>query len=124
MAKSYEQLQRQIAELQAEAEELRQKEVVDVIARIRTAIDHYGISAADLGFGSKTAKPARSDARAPERMKPGRKPGVKTVAKSTSTVLYRDETGRTWVGRGKRPQWLRDALLAGRTLEDFKVPQA
>jgi DNA-binding protein H-NS len=120
MAKSYEQLQRQIAALQAEAEELRQKEVGEVIARIRTAIDHYGISATDLGFGSPAAK---TGAGAPERKKPGRKPGVKPAAKAPSTVLYRDESGRTWAGRGKRPQWLRDALLAGRTLEDFKVPQ-
>ena len=47
MAKSYEQLQRQIAELQAEAEELRQKELSEVIARIRTqagpARYHYRI---------------------------------------------------------------------------------
>jgi DNA-binding protein H-NS len=70
MAKSYEQLQRQIAALQAEAEELRQKEVGEVIARIRTAIDHYGISATDLGFGSPAAK---TGAGAPERKKPGPK---------------------------------------------------
>jgi len=124
MAKSYEQLQRQIAELQAEAEELRQKELGEVIARIRTAIDHYGISAADLGFGGKSARAVKSDASTPERKKPGRKPGAKTAGKSASTVLYRDEAGRTWAGRGKRPQWLRDALISGRTLEDFKVPQA
>ena len=29
--------------------------------------------------------------------------------------------GNTWVGRGKRPQWLRDALAAGKQLSDFEI---
>jgi DNA-binding protein H-NS len=121
MAKSYEQLQQQIAELQAEAEKLRQKEIGEVIGRIREAITHYGISAADLGFGPAGAKAPK--AVKPGRKKPGRKPGVK-AAKSAAPALYRDEAGNSWVGRGKRPTWLRDALAGGRKLEDFKVPQA
>ena len=44
MAKSYGQLQAQIQKLQAEAEALKAKEVDGVIARIRTAIEHYGIT--------------------------------------------------------------------------------
>jgi DNA-binding protein H-NS len=36
-------------------------------------------------------------------------------------VKFRDETGRTWGGIGKRPQWLRDALAAGKSLQDFAV---
>jgi len=37
------------------------------------------------------------------------------------TVKFRDASGNTWGGMGKRPQWLRDALAAGRRLEDFLV---
>jgi DNA-binding protein H-NS len=51
--------------------------------------------------------------------KPGRKAGG--AKKAAGVVAYRDEAGNTWVGRGKRPQWLRDALAGGRKLEDFKV---
>jgi DNA-binding protein H-NS len=36
-------------------------------------------------------------------------------------VKFRDTAGNTWGGMGKRPQWLRDALAAGRRLEDFLV---
>ena len=43
--------------------------------------------------------------------------------------LSRDESGRiiggisgnTWGGRGPRPQWLRDALANGKSLQDFAV---
>ncbi len=73
--------------------------------------------AADLGLD--TAPKARKAA-APA--KPGRKAAAK---KPPAVVAYRDEAGNSWVGRGKRPQWLRDALAAGRKLEDFKVkPEA
>jgi len=115
--KTYEQLQQQIAALQAEADKVRRKELEEVIGRIREAVTYYGITAADLGLD--TAPKARKAA-APA--KPGRKAAAK---KPPAVVAYRDEAGNSWVGRGKRPQWLRDALAAGRKLEDFKVkPEA
>lgn len=44
------------------------------------------------------------------------KPAEKTVA-----VKYRnpDDPAQAWTGRGKRPQWVNDALAAGKTLEDL-----
>lgn len=43
-------------------------------------------------------------------------------AKSTSSQpRYRDENGNTWIGRGIRPRWLKDALAAGKTLEQLAV---
>jgi DNA-binding protein H-NS len=127
MAKTYEQMQRHIEALQAEAEVQRLKELDEVIARIRHAVEFYGITASDLGLGRKTAGKSAAT------KKPGRKAAAKVAkgplkaalkgaAKGTlNGTLYRDEEGRTWVGRGKRPQWLRDQLAAGRSLEDFKV---
>ena len=61
MAKSLAQLNRQIEKLQREAESLRKKEAGAVISRIKEAIDHYGLTAADLGLAKsgptgKTAK--------------------------------------------------------------------
>jgi DNA-binding protein H-NS len=109
MAKTYEQVMRQIDGLKAEAEKLRRKEVDGVIARIREAVKHYGISAEDLGL-SRAPKAAAS-----------RGPKVRRKAKTPAVVKFRNDSGGTWGGRGKRPQWLRDALLAGKTLDDFKV---
>ena len=44
------------------------------------------------------------------------RPAEKVVA-----VKYRhpDDPALTWAGRGKRPQWVADALAAGKTLEDL-----
>lgn len=114
MAKSYEQIQKQIEALQAEAEKLRRKEIGDVIARIRSAIDHYGITAADLGFGAGAK--AKAGAGKTGRKKPGR-----PAAKPKAPAAYADANGNTWAGRGKRPDWLRQELANGRTLEEFKV---
>jgi len=109
MAKTYEQVMRQIDDLKAEAEKLRRKEVDGVIARIRDAVKHYGLTAEDLGL-----------ARAP-KVAASRGPKTRRKAKTPAVVKFRNESGGTWGGRGKRPQWLRDALAAGKTLDDFKV---
>jgi DNA-binding protein H-NS len=36
-------------------------------------------------------------------------------------VKYRDGKGNTWTGRGEKPKWLREALEAGRSVEEFAV---
>lgn len=120
MAKTYTQILRQIEDLQAQAENVRRKEIDGVVKRIREAIEHYGLTAADLGLGAGGARKAAG----PARKKPGRKPGRprKTPGKTSKVApKYRDENGNTWAGRGKRPIWLRDALAAGKKLEDFTI---
>ena len=102
MAQTYARLQKQIASLEAEAQKLKKSEVSGVIAKIKEAIAVYGLTTADLfaGYSAKRGKP-----------KTGKRTGIK----------YADAQGNTWVGMGKRPQWLRDALAAGKSLEDFLV---
>jgi DNA-binding protein H-NS len=115
MKKSYTQIVKQIEVLKAEAEKMRRSEMAGVVERIREAISFYNLTAADLGLGAKAASAPKAAA------KPGRR---KSKAKATATVAvikFRDEQGRGWVGRGKRPQWLRDALAAGKSLQDFAV---
>lgn len=48
---------------------------------------------------------------------------VRAVHKVTTGVppKYADQAGNTWGGRGRRPQWVKDALLAGRRLDEFLV---
>lgn len=115
MTKTYASVIKQIDLLKTKAERLRRAEIEGVVARIREAIDAYGLTAADLGFGRGKAsvKPARAG-KGPVRRK-GKGTGSKVAAK------FRDENGNTWAGRGKRPVWLRDALAAGRKLEEFAV---
>lgn len=123
MKKSYVQLIKQIEALQVEAEQIRRSEIEGVIARIREAMSHYGLTAADLGLTPAPAAGAkRKAAAAPFKTRKAAKPakGGK-AAKPTSAPKFRDEAGNVWVGRGKRPQWIRDALAAGKTLKDFAV---
>jgi DNA-binding protein H-NS len=35
--------------------------------------------------------------------------------------MYGDDKGNTWSGRGKRPNWLRNALIVGEALEQFRL---
>lgn len=120
MKKSYEQILKQIESLKAEAEEARQKEVGEVIERIRDAIRHYGLTASDLGLARGPGRPKGSGKAAGVAKKTRRARGAGKAA-SNRSVKYRDDQGNSWVGRGKRPTWLRDALAAGRKLEDFAV---
>ncbi len=117
MSKSYSSVMKQIEALKLEAEKLRRGEVDGVITRIREAIQHYGLTAADLGLGS--AKPKAEGAKAAGPAK--RKKRKTAAAKTPGVAKFTDGQGNTWVGRGKRPQWLRDALAAGKTLEEFAI---
>lgn len=39
-----------------------------------------------------------------------------------NVIKYLDQkTGKSWNGKGKQPKWIREALEAGNTLEDFLV---
>jgi DNA-binding protein H-NS len=115
MSNTYTGVMQQIKSLQREADKLRRKEVTGVIARIREAISAYGLTAADLGFGGR---PAPVATKAPA--KKGRKRNNGAM-KTAGLVKYANGSGGTWGGRGKRPQWLRDALGSGKKLEDFLV---
>lgn len=107
MAQTYNQIQKQIQQLQRQAEILRIAEIKGVVERIKVAIAHYGFTPEQLGFGS-TGKPASASRKT-----------SKTVARPGAKFI--DGSGNMWSGRGPRPHWLRDALNAGRTLEEFSV---
>ena len=55
-------LNAQIATLQAQADALRKKEVAEVIAKVKDAIVHYDLTAADLGFGKVAGRAGKSPA--------------------------------------------------------------
>ena len=115
-------LNAQIAALQAKADEIRKKEVGEVVAKIKDAIAHYGLTAADLGLGSSAPKAAK----APGAAKPGRKPGRKAAGKAKTpkqarAAKYTDGQGSTWGGIGMRADLIKAALAAGKTPEDLLI---
>jgi DNA-binding protein H-NS len=106
MPKTYAQVQREIDQLKAQAEQLKRKEVGEVVARIKEAIGHYGLTPVDL-FGGTGRKGGAS--------------GGRVKAKSSRNPRYTDGKGNVWGGRGPRPKWLREALASGKQLADFET---
>ncbi len=125
MPKSLKQVLSQIEKLQKEAESLRSKEISGVVARIREAIDHYGLTPEELfGSSAKSAGRGRRAGKAATATKPGRKAAGKSAGSgrpSMGSPKYHDGAGRTWTGVGKRPNWFKDALAAGKKAEDLLI---
>lgn len=104
MAKSLSQIQSQIQKLQKEADAIR----ATVIARIRKEMAQHGLTAEDLFAEVRSTF-----------IDNGRRTKGKVAA--TKAPKYADAAGNTWGGMGKRPGWIREALEAGRALEEFLV---
>jgi DNA-binding protein H-NS len=113
MTKTYAQLAREIAALQASAQKQRAIEAKGAIAKINDLIATYGITAGDLKFASTfaTSRPASKAAK-----------GKRSAA--VKSAKFSDGQGNQWGGHGPRPAWLREAIAAGRTLESFAVGAA
>ncbi|MEY8875571.1 MAG: H-NS family nucleoid-associated regulatory protein [Leptothrix sp. (in: b-proteobacteria)] len=41
--------------------------------------------------------------------------------KAEPVIKFRDEAGNSWTGHGKRPNWFKDAIAAGKTAADLAV---
>jgi DNA-binding protein H-NS len=101
---TYLELKEQAEKLLAQAEEMREQEIADTISEIKEKIRLYGLTAEDLGL-------ARSGGRGPGKGKSG-----------GGAIKYRGPNGETWSGgRGRKPQWVTQALKDGRKLEEFAV---
>ncbi len=97
---TYLELKQKAEKLMAEAEQMRQKEIDEVIAEIREKMKTYSLTAQDIGGGAR------------KRNSGGAKAAIK----------YRGPNGETWSGgRGRKPRWVSEALAKGKKLEDFAV---
>ena len=105
MASTYAQLQKQIAALSQEAEKVKSAEASGAIAKIKELVAAYGLQAGDI-FPTASSKAS------------------KAKGNISPSKTYADANGNTWGGKGKHPQWLRKALAAGRSLEEFVAGKA
>lgn len=88
--------------LDAQINTVQQEQKAAVIAEMVARMREAGISPQDL-MGKSSGKGAASK---------GKRVPIK----------YRNkDTGDSWSGRGKQPNWLAAALAAGRKLEEFAV---
>lgn len=109
MTKTYAQLNKEIAALQAEAEKLYAIELKGVVNKVNELIAKHSLSPSDLRFPGIPVAGSKPQA------------GAKSAA---STAKYSDGKGNIWGGRGPRPAWLRSAIAAGRSLESFQSSAA
>lgn len=116
---------RQSEELRDQAQELMRRERPEVIARIKEAIAHYGLTAGDLGLGGGAGKAARTAAAAAvEPASDGKAAAAGTKRRKirrTAAVSYRDGQGNSWSGFGPKPKWLKDALASGVSEESLRA---
>lgn len=90
-------------------EELRRTATKD---RILQLADESGLSKDELVALLQGGRGSRGS-----RGKPGKQGKQGKVAPK-----YRDpQTGQTWSGRGRSPVWMRQALEAGKSKEDFAI---
>jgi DNA-binding protein H-NS len=103
MAKPFSRILDQIERLQKEAAAIQ----TGVVDRIRKEIAEYSLTTEQL-FG--TSDKGRGTA--------AKKSKTKVTAKAPK---FADDAGNSWGGMGKRPAWIRQALEAGKALEDFLI---
>lgn len=109
-------LQERIRKLHAQADRARRAEVKGVIRRIKKAIDHYGITATELGY------PGVDGARhGPRRATASKSHAARRPRAGAGVIRYRDAAGNEWTGHGRRPRWFLDALASGKTAEQLRV---
>lgn len=90
---TYKEIQAKIEDLQKQAAAQRESELGAAIQRIKEMMSEYGITVADLQSSKKAG------------------------SKKSSVVQFRNsETGDTWSGRGRMPNW-----LSGKDKEQFRV---
>lgn len=104
---TYLELKAKAEKMLQEAEELRIKELADVIAEMKVKISQYGITGADLGLSAPAAT---------------KKTSFKKAAGGLP-AKYRGPNGEEWSGRGRQPQWLITAVEQGKSKEDFAIAE-
>ncbi len=106
-AKTYADLQKQIAKLQTQAERMRKGSFDKAIGQIRELMEKNGISITDLTEalatkGKKVRKPAKAA---------GNKGPAQPTYQSPS------DPSVTWSGLGRKPKWVQEWIDTGNDLE-------
>ena len=85
---SYKELLEQRELLEQKINEARKTELTEAVAKVRSLVAEYNLTADDVFPPIKAARSAAGGKDAPKYRHP--------------------ETGQTWTGRGKAPKWIQD----------------
>lgn len=105
MSASLQELLAQRAAIEKQIADAQREERSNAIAKVRSLMAEYGLTAADLAGKAGTPRAAAAP-----------KPTGKVAPKFRNAA-----TGETWTGRGLQPKWLKTALAAGAKIEDFAL---
>lgn len=94
-------IQEQIAALQAQASEIKSREMADKISQIRELMTAYGITVDQIQ--GKTVKTASSKSSNPAPAK------------------YAGPNGELWTGRGLSPKWMTALIAAGHDKNEYLI---
>jgi len=101
---TYAEIKKQIADLEKQAEKLRQAEIKEAVGKVKELISRYQLTAEDIGLSGSA------------KVRSARRKGKKPVA--AGEPKYRDPaTGKTWTGVGKPPSWIAGA----KSRDDFLI---
>lgn len=97
---SLEELQAHQREVEATIKGYEKKRKADCLAELKAVAKKHGFSLDEI-LGGKTSS----------------KSGPKGVAKYANPA----DANQTWTGRGRQPNWIKDALAAGKSLDEFAI---
>ena len=93
-------IQNQISELQAQAEQIKAGQSAEKLASIKADIETFGFTKEQL-FGVK--KPL----------------GIRIKSLNPAPIKYKGPQGETWTGRGLAPRWMTALVSQGHTKEQY-----
>ncbi len=94
-------IQKQIAELQAQAAEIKSREFTEKVTMIKETMASYGITVEDLQ--GKAAK------------------APKVTSSNPAPAKYKGPNGESWSGRGLAPKWLAALIADGHSRDEYLI---
>ena len=105
MSSSLQDLLAQRAAIEKQIADAQREERAAAIAKVRSLMAEYGLTAADITAKSGAGRPA----------------GAPKVPSKVAAKYRNAATGESWTGRGLQPKWLKAALAGGARIEDFAI---
>ncbi|MDD2880585.1 MAG: H-NS histone family protein [Rhodoferax sp.] len=97
-------IQKQIAELQAQEAEIKEREFNEKVIMIKETMASYGITVEDL-----QGKPAKAT----------RVAGTKSA--NPAPAKFKGPNGESWSGRGLAPKWMAALISEGHAKEEYLI---
>jgi len=97
-------IQKKIAELQAQETEIKAREFNEKVAMIKETMASYGITLEDIQ--GKSAKTPRA---------------ISAKSANPAPAKYRGPNGESWSGRGLAPKWLTGLIAGGRAKDEYLI---